>query len=98
MEISRDKQKNVVVGCIYRHHDLRIKDFINPLLTKVNSENKLVVLMGDFNINLMEYASDKHISKFLDAMGSFAFIPNITLPTRIANDSQTLIDNIFTSP
>ena len=102
VEISREKQKNIVVGCIYRHHGLTIKDFIKsfiiPLLTKVNSENKLVVLMGDFNINLMEYGSDKHISNFLDAIGSFALIPNITLPTRIADDTRTLIDNIFTSP
>ena len=76
-----------VVGCIYRHHGLKIKDFIksfiNPLLTKTNSENKLVVLMGDFNINLMEFDSDKHVSDFLDAIGSFA----LTLPTRIADNS-----------
>ena len=43
VEISREKQKNIVVGCIYRHHGLTIKDFIksfiNPLLTKINSEN-----------------------------------------------------------
>ena len=102
VEISREKQKNIVVGCIYRHHDLTIKDFIESfiitLLTKIDSENKLVVLMGDFNINLMEFANDQHVSGFLDAMGSFALIPNITLPTRIAGDSRTLIDNIYTSP
>ena len=102
VEISREKQKNIVVGCIYRHHNLKIKDFLEsfiiPLLTKINSENKLVVLMGDFNINLMEYDSDKHVSGFLDALGTFALTPNITLPTRITDNSRTLIDNIYTSP
>jgi len=102
VEIPREKQKNIIVGCIYRHHSLSVEDFtenyINPLLTKVEKEKKLVVLMGDFNINLMEVTGNTDISTFFDTLGSCSLMPNILLPTRITDTSQTIIDNIFSSP
>ena len=50
--------------------------------------------MGDFNINLLRacYARD-----FLLSLQSFSFIPTIDKPTRVYNNSATLIDNILTN-
>ena len=51
--------------------------------------------MGDFNINLFNY--DKHLftSEFVDLMFSFSYSPLINKPTRVKNNSYTLIDNIY---
>ena len=58
-------------------------------------ENKEIYLMGDFNINLLNYQSDNHIAKFLDNICSSGFFPYINIPTRITSRSKTLIDNIY---
>ena len=51
---------NVIVGCIYRHPSSSISvqhfnsDLIQPMLKKMPAENKLCVLLGDFNIDLLK--------------------------------------------
>ena len=74
-----------------------ISDFLKPLLTKFSLEKKEVILLGDYNINLLNCESDKNTSKFLELMLSFSLIPRIMNPTRITPRPQTLIDNIFYS-
>ena len=73
-------------------------NFLAPFLNKVNKENKNIVLLGDFNINLLNCDSLNSHSNFLDTLGSYQILPCITLPTRVTNHSSTLIDNIFASP
>ena len=55
------------------------------------------VLMGDFNIDLLNYPSDNKVAEFLDKMYCSSLLPLITHPTRIRKTSQTLIDNIFST-
>ena len=54
-------------------------------------------LLGDFNINLLNMSTDPKVSSFLSNLGSHLILPNILLPTRITDNSMTLIDNIFSS-
>ena len=70
-------------------------DFLNPFLHKVGLENKELILLGNFNVNLLN--TDDDSSHFLDCLGSNLILPQILLPTRILGDSHTLIDNIFSS-
>ena len=59
IEIINKKGQNTIVGCIYKHHKLATdkfdNQFLSPMLEKVSFENKEVYLMGDFNINLLNY-------------------------------------------
>ena len=59
----------------------------------VIKENKLCVICGDFNINIM---NNKHYpsTEFINLTLSQSYI-NISCPTRITNYSATLIDNTF---
>ena len=41
--------------------------------------------------------TDDHTKDFFDTITSNLFVPHITLPTRITNRSQTLIDNIYSN-
>ena len=101
-EIVLKKRKNFIVGCIYKHPlfdiDLFNEKILTPLLRKSCQENKNLVLLGDFNIDLLTCDTEISHSKFLDVLGAYQILPSITLPTRITDTSSTLIDNIFTSP
>ena len=92
--------KNIVIGTIYRKPNSDIKTFNNMLtavLDTLSSENKLVYLLGDYNLNLLNVDSHNPTSEFLEIMYSNHFFPLITRPTRITQHSATLIDNIFTN-
>ena len=102
IELTPNKQCNIIVGCVYKHPSLPINDFNNlylsPLLNLAKLEGKKIILLGDLNINLLQTSSDNHTSDFLDLLNSHLVLPTISLPTRITVNSQTLIDNIFISP
>ena len=89
------------MGCIYRHPSMDLTEFneiyLSDLLEKLTKENKTVFLLGDFNINLINYNSHNPTSNFVDSLASNSFIPYILQPTRVTTHSKTLIDNIFTN-
>ena len=65
------------------------------LLQKFFRGKKEIIPTGDFNINLLNYDSDKDTTDFVDTMYASSFYPAINTPTRITATSKTLIDNIF---
>ena len=53
------------------------------------------VVLGDTNINILEYGQDNEITRFLDIIFNFKFIPQTIIPTRITPTSSTLLDQIY---
>ena len=70
---------------------------INKLLENICKEQKSIFLLGDFNVNLLNYNEHNETNEFLDSLASSLFIPLILQPTRITSHSNTLIDNIFSN-
>ena len=101
IEIKNKKSKNTVIGCTYRRpHYQNIEKFtdhIRKCVLKLNKEKKDVYLTGDFNIDLLQYDSNKNYQNFYNMMTSNGFLPLILQPTRIRNESLTIIDNIYTN-
>ena len=97
VKIINKNKKNMVAGCIYKHPKQTISNFLDkhllPLLEKLSHENKQILIMGDFNINL-NY-DHKNNANFLDTMFSYSYLLFINTPTRVTGHSKTLIDNIF---
>ena len=92
--------KSVVVACIYRPPNTDVKDFnikMNSILETLSREKKEIYLMGDFNINLLNYGSHNKTNEFLDMMYSFNMYPLISKPTRISANKASLIDNIYSN-
>ena len=87
------------MGCIYKHPTLNnqyfIDSYILPLLEKLSYENKQVMVMEDFNMNLLSYNTNKRTAQFLDKLCTNSFIPYINLPTKITNQVEAVTDNIF---
>ena len=67
------------------------------MLKKACKENKTLIILGDFNIDLLTCNTQISHSNFLDLLGAYQILPTITLPTRISDTSSTLIDNKFSS-
>jgi hypothetical protein len=98
VEICADGQQNLICGVIYRHPNSNLNnflDYINSTTDKINRENKLCLLLGDFNIDLLKIETHVDTDNFLNILGSSFFLPQILQPTRITDHSATLIDNIF---
>ena len=56
IEVKNKHKKNIICGCIYRHPNYEISEFINymeSILKKFSDENKEVYICGDFNIDLL---------------------------------------------
>ena len=51
--------------------------------------------MGDFNIDLLKSETCNFSLNFLLTLQSYSFVPTIDKPTRVYNNTATLIDNIF---
>ena len=91
---------NVIVTVIYRPPNTDTWIFnekLNAVLNCVNNERKLCYLMGDYNIDILNYDSHSATAEFVDMLYSHAFLPLINRPTRITQNSATIIDNIFTN-
>ena len=101
IEIVNSRKSNIIVGVIYRHPSMDLADFncnyLNKLLENVSKEQKSIFLLGDFNVNLLNYNEHNQTNEFLDSLASNSFIPLILQPTRITSHSNTLIDNIFSN-
>ena len=98
VELIRKGQKNLLVGCIYRHHgdpELFTNKFLKPTLNAIGKTKKNCALLGDFNIDLSKYETEESSRDFYDTISSFGYRPLIMQPTRVTSHSATIIDNIF---
>ena len=79
VEVVLPKKSNLIVGCIYKHPCMDICTFndhyLNPLLDNLSKEaNKTIVLLGDFNIDLLNFDTSEYVSTFLDDLASNSII------------------------
>ena len=101
IEIVNPRKSNIIVGVIYRHQSTDLTDFncnyLNQLLENVSKKQKSISLLGDFNVNFLNYNEHNQTNEFLDSLATNSFIPLILEPTRITSHSNTLIDNIVSN-
>lgn len=87
-----------MVISIYRPCDgdkLLFFKLLEGLLNEVNKENKIIVLGGDFNIELKK--ENKHKTELKSLLESFSLYLHINEYTRITAETKSSIDNIFSS-
>ena len=72
-------------------------DYLANLLEKLPVENKTLVLLGDFNVDLLKYHTNSDISNFHDSVYLSLLLPHIASPAGTTVTSATLIDNIFSN-
>ena len=102
-----DIGKEFVVGNIYRppydnNNEQNVTTFVTelePIIAALNDGNHELLIAGDFNINLLHInnCNEDHFGNFLDMLLGHSLFPKITFPTRLGENSCSLIDNIFCS-
>ena len=100
IEVINEKCKNSIVGVIYRHpcmdENIFVDEYLQPLIDKLQLENKNIFISGDFNFDLLRLEHSE-TSNFFESMMSSQLMPSILLPTKINSKKDTIIDNIFTN-
>lgn len=98
LQIQQKHLKSVVACIVYRPPDCALSclaDDLMPSHTQALSLNKLIVLTGDLNCDLLVYNPRG------DAFRTFCTAVNATQlikdPTRVTRSSSTLIDIVLTS-
>ena len=85
---------------IFMSNGCTISGFTNELNTMINNVNQFdsnIIILGDFNIDLLQIEEYTHFKdNFLNMVGN-GLLPTITFPTRLGHTSASLIDNIFTN-
>ena len=100
IELTHENKK-YLIGGVYRVPNTNVKEFcdsINSLIEPHRSHE--IVLLGDFNICLLQDNCHKH--ELQNIMQTNSLFPTILTPTRIESDlrdgqlvtTQTLIDNL----
>ena len=100
MEITVPHGKKIIVGFVYRlpnQNTALFLDKFNDILSRISKDNKQCYVMGDFNLDLLQYNHHTPTQEFIDTLFSHTFIPLISNPMRLTSYSATLIDNIFTN-
>ena len=102
LKIKTGKNEFKIVGNIYRppgSNTIFFIDKLQEILDTISSDPLLakaeeIILMGDFNINLLNHENHDGTSKYLNTLLNFGQLPLITLPSRITHNSCSLIDHI----
>ena len=100
IEIKNKSSKNIVIGSIYRHPHNNFDDFflyLEKCFGKLVKENKEMYICGDFNFDLLKIDTDHIAQKFFNLLCSYGFQPHIFQPTRVTENTATVIDNIFSN-
>ena len=99
--LGRNKNSKALIGTIYRSEShMNYADWLqafDALLGDISiSWDGLLLITGDFNVNLFDQASSM-TRQYANILDSFNLIQHVTKPTRTTKSSATLIDHIITN-
>ena len=93
--------KSMIVCNMYRSPSRqpdKFIEFIDQTLARINRhKNKHILIVGDFNVDLLKYENDVNSQNLIDTMASYSFIQTVAKPTRITDHSATLIDHVYSN-
>ena len=107
VKIKLKNGRHKIIGNVYRPNTAPLAslpqaiEIHNQIIDQLQT-NKLhskceIQIIGDFNVNLLNFETHGQTNDFITSLISKSFKPLITLPTRIKHQSATLIDHIWTN-
>ena len=99
---TRIKNKQLLIGAIYRPGYCNIQDSISSLedhLQCAFQKTDRILMIGDLNVNLLATTEEdsRQKSALTDLFAIFGMRQVINLPTRVSEKTETLIDHIWVS-
>ena len=71
--------------------------YFKDVFSKNGKNLKNIVLAGDFNINFLDFETNKNVQDFLNVMFHSNMIPLTNKPTRVTRHPANAIDHIITN-
>ena len=99
---NKKLQRKIVIGNIYRppHNSTdNLTNFLSEFsatLIECNARGRNTYLCGDYNVDLLKMNRLQFNENYFDSILSSGYVPTITLPTRLS-DNSSLLDNVFTT-
>ena len=97
LTFNSDKLSNQKILAVYRSPSQDANIFLNSIKKlSTTIEHKPTIIVGDFNLNLLNYFNDVRTETLYDNLLESGYSPVIETPTRITNNSLgSIIDQIF---
>ena len=89
-----------LISSVYRPPTALVEDLtsfiteFSTYLDDVRHRYRKAYICGDTNINLLKINENHNFNSFFENITSRCFMPQITLPTRLSDTCNTIIDNI----
>ena len=100
IELENKREKNILIGVTYKPpggNTKKFNSFLANILCAANKENKKIFLLGDFNLDSLNYDNDVNVQNVFNNLFSNGFIPLINKPTRVTTETNSIIDHIFSN-
>lgn len=98
--LPHHNKTKTIVGTVYRSPSCSAVDFCNSFkatLEKISAENKNALILGDFNINLLDDSCPGHVD-FTNCFNGFGFESLVNVPTRcVPHNMHSLLDTILSN-
>ena len=97
-----DSTKNLIVGNVYRSPSSNLGKFIKHLechlqILEKKHKNKIIHIVGDFNVDLAKYNSDLLCHELINKMAEHNFAQIIPLHTLVTDHTSTIIDHVYSN-
>ena len=97
----KGSNESKIICNIYRSPSHKEPDFFalqDAVLEKLNRfSSKHVLLVGDYNMDLIKHSSNTHCQHQIDTAAQHGFMQIVSRPTRITDHSATLIDHVYSN-
>ena len=97
IEVTLSDKSTLIIGSVYRHPQHNFHKFSQAFsnnLLKLKPKKRFVVF-GDFNIDYNRYTTDTSAKMFANKITDFGCNQLITLPTRVCENRQSILDHIY---
>ena len=86
--------KVYLIGMVYRRPGSSINRFMEDLEMTLDKINQNCILMGDYNINLLN-TDNNQVQNLVNVMTQYSYYSVINKPTRVYKNSATIIDHMW---
>ena len=100
VEIINKKSKIILINTQYRQPAENFNEFeafLTTFLANSKTTDKTCFLVGDLNLNLIDYQSNAKVRNFVNLIFQHSLVPIVNKPTRVTKNNARLIDYIITN-
>ena len=100
VEVFNKNSESIAFNLTYRPPNgdpNELENHFKNILSKREIANKELVLVGDFNINILDFNESKLVQSFVNLMFQNGLIPTVNKPTRVTRNTATTADHIITN-